>query len=366
MKKFLSVLLALCMGLALFAACGDDSSGPITSVPETNINPLTGYEKGPDYPQGLRPTAVMVGNRPEDFPQSGITSAAIIYEMLTEGGVPRMMAIYEDYREMPLVGPVRSTRDQFLHFAMPINSMVAHIGTSRYAKDLLNYHTYQTVDGIYLGAAAFYYDTERAKSKNSEFCWYTNWEMFGFGITELGLNTEGEYLPVFNFAPANAAKVTPTGGRATDISFSFSDYAEATFQYNYETGLYYKTAYGAPQMDAANNTQLAFQNVFILGTTIIPKPDGFCADFNFDSGVGYYFSNGAWQKVNWRKGDVFDQLVITADGREIEVNCGTSYVAFLPNDRLTQIVIEATEMPTTGNNSTSTDDSALAQSNSAP
>lgn len=340
MKKFLSIFLALCLCVGLFTACGDDTpEGPVTSVPQSNYDPLTGYEKPDEYTESLRPAAVMVGNRPEDFPQSGISSASIIYEMVTESGIPRMMAIYGDYTKMPLVGPVRSTRDQFLQFAMPMNAMVAHIGTSRYAKDLLNYYTYQTIDGIYLGAAAFYYDAERAKSKNSEFCWYTNWEMFGQGINELGLNTTGEYLPLFNFKDPADSKVTPSGGSAGEIEFAFSSYASAGFVYDTATGLYNKTAYGTPQMDALTNTQLAFENVFILGTTITTKEDGFCADFNLSSGVGYYFSNGAWQKVDWKKDGVFGNLVITSGNKEISVNCGTSYVAIIAKQRLAEIVI---------------------------
>ncbi len=343
MKKLTCLLTAFLLTVCMFAACGDtnepSSPGPSTSVPPSIYNPLTGFEKDENYPEGQRPAAVMVGNYVTDLPQSGLSSADIVYEMVTEGGIPRIMALFTNYKTMPLVGPVRSTRDQFLQFALPHNAMLAHIGTSRYAKDMLNYYTYQTIDGIYLGAAAYYYDAERAKGKGSEFCWYTNWEMLGLGIAELGLDTAGEYLPVFNFQTPGEEKITPTGGFANTVSFSFSSVAHTSFTYDISTGLYMKSEYDQPQIDALTGGQLAFQNLFILSTDIALKPDGFCADFNFSSGVGYYISNGSWQKVDWEKDGATGNLRITVNGNEIKVNCGTSYVAFISKGYMAEIII---------------------------
>ena len=59
-----------------------------------------------------RPVAIMVDNSKYALPQYGISDAEIIYEMVTEGGITRLMAVYSDLDDVVLVGPVRSARDQ--------------------------------------------------------------------------------------------------------------------------------------------------------------------------------------------------------------------------------------------------------------
>ena len=53
---------------------------------------------------------------------------------------------------------MRSARDQHLQCAMPLNSVIVHIGTSIYAENLLNQYQYSTINGMYLGSTSFVFD----------------------------------------------------------------------------------------------------------------------------------------------------------------------------------------------------------------
>src|SRR5574344_1440904 len=57
-----------------------------------------------------RPFAVMINNHPTARPlQSGLQDAYLVYEMLVEGGITRMMALFKD-QTTSRIGSVRSAR----------------------------------------------------------------------------------------------------------------------------------------------------------------------------------------------------------------------------------------------------------------
>ena len=134
---------------------------PSGTVKNRNINYLTGETATGD--NTFRPIAVMISNAKINLPQSGLTDADIIYEAVTEGGVTRMMAVYSDINSIKRSGSIRSARDQFIELMLPLNAIYIHIGTSTSAKRMLDFYSYNDIDGIYLGFLAFQYDTEMAK-----------------------------------------------------------------------------------------------------------------------------------------------------------------------------------------------------------
>jgi Protein of unknown function (DUF3048). len=345
-KRNYAFLLACLILISTFASCKKTELGSSSEnsnseeIPYSQYNPLTGLEKDDTYPEGQRPVAIMINNIYDALPQRGISGADIIYEMVTEGGITRIMAVYTDYRTVPMTGPVRSARDQFIQLMMPLNAIYVHIGTSVYATEMLNYYSYQNIDGIYLGSTAFYFDTERAKSKDSEHCWYTNGELILSGMQQVNIDSSGTLRPVFNFVPPTDPLVIPEGGEARIVSFRFSGYIDAAFAYNEESGLYLKSEFNMPQVDDNVGIQLGFNNVFVLGTNVSFKPDDFCTDFDFSSGTGYYFTGGRYVAIRWEKGDPLAPLVLTnLDGTPLQVNCGTSYVAFINYTHLNEISI---------------------------
>lgn len=334
MKRILSLFLALALSAGLLAGCRRSpaaSSGPApTATPEPVIpydyNPLTGEPKPEDLPDGQRPVAVMVNNVAAALPQTGIGQADVIYEMETEGGITRLMAVFSDYTKVSLVGPVRSARDQFIQFVLPMNAIFVHIGGSTYATDMLNYYRYQDIDGMYLGTSAFVFDEERYKTRAQEHCWYTNGQLIAQGIETVKVSTTGTLAPLFKFAAKGKEPQLPQPAGA--LAFRFSGYGDAAFRYNAESGSYLKEIYGAAQLDAATGAQLAFKNVFVLFAPVTHKPDTELTDFALVSGEGYYFTGGQYTPVTWEKaGDQAPLKLYGPSGSELLVAAGKSYIA---------------------------------------
>ena len=319
-------------------------------VEERQYNYITGEKLKFEELATMRPVAVMVDNSKYAMPQSGIEAAEIIYEMVTEGGITRLMAVFSDIDEVEDVGPIRSARDQFVQFALPLNAIYVHIGTSIYASEMLNFYHYQNVDGLYLGSSSFVFDAKRAEKYAHEHCWYTDDGMIEEGMRRTGISINGNLYPAFNFADYREEAVTLDDGLgAEEIRFRFSDYAKAAFHYNEKENRYYKDAFGQPQIDASTGNQIAFENVILLETTITLYPDGLCTAFDFEAGgMGYYFYGGRYIPVTWQKGQPEEPLqLFDAEGNPVEINVGKTYVGIIDKSMLKTLKIEGGEEEST-------------------
>ena len=334
----------MCSLLLSFSGCGSNSETETeenqpTIVEEREYNYITGEElKGSDNTQ--RPVAVMIDNSKYAQPQYGTADADIIYEMVTEGGITRLMAVFDNLDDIQRLGPVRSARDQFVQFMLPLNAIYVHIGTSIYANEMLNFYHYQNIDGLYLGVSSFDYDETRAKTYAHEHCWFTEPDLIRNGIEATGINTKGNLYPALNFADYREAPVTLDNGMdATEISFRFSDYADTTMHYDAATNKYYKSQFGVPHFDEHNNVQLSFDNFLLLNTAVVLYPDGLCTAFDMtQGGEGYYFYGGKYIPVLWQKGEPENPLIITdLEGEPIQINVGKSYIAVIADEMVETI-----------------------------
>ena len=328
---------------------GEDSSSapsdaPSSTVSNRKINYLTGETATGD--NTIRPVAVMISNAKVNIPQSGISNADIIYEAVTEGGVTRLMALYSNMDTIGKTGSIRSARDQFIQLMLPLNAIYVHIGTSTSAKRMLDFYSYNDIDGIYLGFLAFQYDTEMAKIKSSEHCWFTNSDLIKAGIEKNSITTKNSFYPAFNFTESGSV-VPLESDDVQQVKFSYSGYSDVTFTWDKNQNKFLKTAFGVPHTDAENGQQLAFDNVFIILTDIgIQEENGILPEFDFESGgSGWYFYGGKMQEITWKKGEPVDPLIIMdKGGNPIKVNTGKTYVGVLGNDRLDTVeIVTATE-----------------------
>src|SRR3954454_8087691 len=130
---------ALVVGATLLAACGGGGakSGAAkakevpTVVPTSEVTTTTASPAAPTSPLTGTPVAnpanqnrvaliVKIDNAPEARPQAGLTEADVVFEEQVEGGISRLMAIYQSADANP-VGPVRSARSTDISIASELN-----------------------------------------------------------------------------------------------------------------------------------------------------------------------------------------------------------------------------------------------------
>ncbi len=101
-------------------------------TPVTVPAPLTGRPVSPAVAK-RHPIAVMIDDLGAARPQSGLSSASVVWQAPAEGGIPRYMAIFQD--SLPNdIGPVRSSRYYYIAWAAEWRAVYAHAGGSPQAQ----------------------------------------------------------------------------------------------------------------------------------------------------------------------------------------------------------------------------------------
>lgn len=344
MKKIIALLLAALLMLTCFAGCGDKeeeettTQAPTTTTapaedeePESgNINLLTGRPTLSDEAIGKRPMAVMINNIKQSLPQYGIAKADIMYEVVTEGGITRMMAIYGDYTKVPNVCSVRSCRYYYPIFAMGYDAVYFCFG----GNTTLGYPTLKRLkmdyyDGKTYGTLLFDRDQNRRKTYAIEHTGYLKGENIPKAMEKDKMRTdllEGKTGTAFNFRDTQK-KVSKE--ECTQLTVSFSNAYYSTFKYNANKNVYYKWHSGSPHRDSAEDRQLCFTNVFVLQTDVHLYKDNKIIELDWKGGDGYYISNGTVVEIKWEKPTEQDYIKYydKATGKELVVNPGKSYIA---------------------------------------
>lgn len=283
-----------------------------------------------------RPVAIMINNIGEAMPQSGIGQADIIYEMVVEGGITRLMAVFSDYRGLEKIGPVRSARQYYVRSANQMDAIFCHIGTSTLADNELASSGIDHMDGMYaVGNYFIYRDDSRVAPHNA----YTSEEGLNAGLEYAGFNLEHElgYEPMFSFRSKN--KDLEGGSSAVKITTAFNANRQPWFEYNAEEKQYYRFQFGEAQMDDQTNEQLHVQNVLILFADTF-SVDGYLMEVcNAGSGDGYYASNGQYIPITWKYAGGTLHFY-DASGEKLMMNPGKSWVTFFDDDNVGGVIFE--------------------------
>lgn len=95
-----------------------------------------------------RPIAVMYNNIQAGLPQSGISKADVIFEGQCEGGVTRLMGVFQNYDDVTSIGSVRSCRDYYPFLAAEYDAAYFHFGQSDFALEFLSDPELRTFNGM--------------------------------------------------------------------------------------------------------------------------------------------------------------------------------------------------------------------------
>lgn len=273
------------------------------------------------------PACVMIENAAFSGvrPQSGLSAASVIYEVIVEGGITRLMAVYAGEQADP-IGPVRSARDTYLEFASEYNCAYIHAGGSYTAITAIPQLGIRDIDAL----------------KESKWFWRDNNK---FAPHDLFTNNKNLYEAI---AKGHSWMDAPTyeswkfvddekitiGETANQVNILFGDSYNVTYDYNTEGKYYERTNGGVTHTDSNTGKVLTTRNIIIQHV-----PEG---DFiegkgrvNFSvtgEGVVEIIRNGILTKGKWKKGDRLSRTqFFTEDGEEISLARGNSWVEIVPD-----------------------------------
>lgn len=105
-----------------------------TPSPAPVVWPLTGIKADDHAKVKRRPLNVRLPNDPSGRPQVGLAKADIVFEMIVEGGVTRLSAIFHS-QDPKAIGPIRSYRWSDLHITQMLKGALVASGATVEERD---------------------------------------------------------------------------------------------------------------------------------------------------------------------------------------------------------------------------------------
>jgi hypothetical protein len=342
--KRTALALALATGLTALSGCGGSggdtaaaTAEPVSSAPSPTesaspsasetptasfLAPLTGLPVNESVTQ--RPLAIMINNFSEARPQSGLTHADTVWEVLAEGGITRLVAIFQSQTFTDPVGPIRSIRPYLIDIGETYGGILVHAGASNDALALLQHSGKADMDEINNAGAYFYRDKTRKAPHNL----YSTLDKLREGAEKRKFD-ETVSVPQVYF-DSQASVDSEPAATSIEAKFLLSSY-KVSYAYDAEKGVYARSINGEPHIDKNNNEQLTAANlVFISAKHKIYDDYGRLDIDLYSGGDALLFQQGHVISCKWqrKKGDI---VRLMKDGKELPFVPGVTYYHVIPD-----------------------------------
>ena len=301
-----------------------------------------------DENSNQRPIAVMYDNNVGNYAHAGLQDSYINYEIIVEGGLTRIMALFKD-KDVALIGPVRSSRHYFLDYALESDAIYTHYGWSTYAEnDIKSLHV-NNINGLY-DDEPFWRDSkiaaphnvftstnkiyEYAKKKNYKTT-SNDWKLLNYTTDNVVLNKPIGTKTVKNEETGKNEKIdieNPELIKADSLSIPYSNYQIRSYQYNSDKKVYMRFMNGEAHIDKITNQQLSFKNIIIEKVSNKQLDSYGRQDLNTTpSGEGYYITNGYALPIKWNKESRTSKTIYKySNGKEVKINDGNTFIQIIP------------------------------------
>lgn len=340
--RIASLVLAALLLLMLAAGCGarkEEEGGTVeqetervrpVELPEPEPEPepafaapLTGVPR--DTEAKLRPVAVMINNLAPARPQSGLPHADVVWEMLAEGGITRLVAIFQsDEAYDGDIGPIRSIRPYMIELAESYGAVIVHAGASNEAYGILQRQKKEHLDEITNAGSYF----RRDKSRKAPHNLYSDLPNLRAGAEKRGYAADVD-IPAYRFLD-DEGDGAAGGALEIDIRFQLKNYI-VTYRYDAEKRQYLRFINGEPHTDLVSGEQLAATNLVVLGAPhkVIDNEGRLAIDLNA-GGPAMLIRHGEVIECTWER-DAGGVIRLVKDGAELPFARGTIYYHLVPD-----------------------------------
>jgi len=293
---------------------------------ETRLLDVALQRVWPDPESGdlVHPIAVIVDNLDRARPQAGLDQADVVYEALAEGGITRFLAVYATH-DPEVVGPVRSARHYFVHWAREFGAPLAHIGASPQGFGALRAGGVTSIeDGRGLGV--FWRSRDRRAPHNA----YTS-----IAATRAKLRQATVQPGSFGGLSFREGGLRLAGSPAPIAAVKYGPWRyTVTWRHDPRANDYVRHIDGAPHVDAASGQQIRASNVLVQWVPTRPIPGDGAGRLDLaDVGTGplLAFLDGVAIEGTWSKASLGAPTAYRdREGRPLELNAGPTWIHIVP------------------------------------
>lgn len=339
MKKFIIVIISIGVlvlgffGVKKFIFKSDNTK---TEEKEKEVKKL----KIIDEDSKSRPIAVMINNNHSAWPHAGLDKSYINYEIIAEGGITRIMALFKDQKDVEKIGSVRSSRPYFLDYVLENDAIYVHWGGSNDAYSDISSLKIDHLDGMDYEGKYFFRD--KSLDKAYEHTGFTKMSMINEGISNLGFNTITNKRNLFNYSIDEIDFSNKEESlKADEVIIPYSSYHTTSYKYDEVNKVYLRYMSDTPHTDSVTGKQYTAKNI------ITYKVNNYSYDSygrqeleNIGSGEGYYITNGYAVLITWKKDTRASQTryYYKDTEEEIKLNDGNTWIQIEPSNKYLDII----------------------------
>jgi hypothetical protein len=299
-------------------------NSPTPTTPPGPPCPLTGVPtSGTQVPQ--RPAlAVKVDNYPQARPQSGLDKSDIVFEEPVEGGITRLVAVFQ-CQSPTLIGPIRSARAVDVQILDQLSKPIfIHAGGISPVISLLQ-NGNLIDDNVFFRGSIVQSPAGRSAPYDTYVSAAAGW----------GLNTNDSAPPAALFTYSST---TPPGTPVTSVHIPFSGTNDARWTWSAPSGHWLLSYSGAPA-SVANGGQIAASNIVVqtVHVTYGPWLENSVGGLEVQSrmtgsGPLMVLRDGIAISGTWQRTSLNDPTTLTAsDGSPIALRPGPTWVEIVPS-----------------------------------
>jgi hypothetical protein len=319
----------LAAGALALAGCSGSSSPSSGGSPGGSrhaspaLCPLTGLpaKHGEDVKRAA--LAIKIDNVSDALPQAGVNNADIVVEELVEGGLTRLMAIYQ-CQKAPEVGPIRSARitDADL-LALLHGSVLGYSGANPKDMPPIREHSESALISYDAQPQYFHLDSARP-APHDVFASTTT-------LLDAGLKVRSKLNPPPSLFTYGA--IDPTARRAHSIYLAWP---AASAQWTWSGNSWLRTQDGAAD-NLVDGQQISATNVVVLNVAI--QDTGIKdilgnespLDVTIGSNPAWVLRDGKMIRGHWSRHSIGSPISLTdASGKPIALAPGRTWIELLP------------------------------------
>ena len=279
-----------------------------------------------------RSIAVMINNHNQARKfHAGLQDAYIVYEMIVEGGITRMLALYKD-RTTAKIGSIRSARHYYLDYALENDAIFVHWGYSEYARNDIKKLEVNNINGLVDGK---YFWKDTSLNVATEHTGFSSMALINQAIDKFGYRKTTNEKTLLNYS-IDSIDLSQMEGAipANQILIKYSGSANTSYEYDAENKNYKRSVNGAPHMDYEGGFQYTAKNIItyqVKNSTIIGDEKGRQDLETIGNGEGYYITEGVAVPITWSKTTRTGKTIYKLkNGKELIVNDGNTYIQIQP------------------------------------
>ncbi len=284
-----------------------------------------------DINSNTRPYAVMINCHNGALPQAGLQNAYIVYELMVEGGITRMMALFKD-KDVNKIGSIRSARTQYLDYVYENDAIYVHAGG---AADALKRIKDENINDIDVDGVYGVRDTSLKRSW--EHTLFTTTNLLKKGTSDRKFRNTTETYSLLKYTAHEITKDTYQGSQpANNISIKYSDYRTSNYVYDPTNKVYLRSMNNTLNVDLVTGEQYKVKNIIVYAVPYsnytYNNNSSYQKIANVGTGEGLYITNGYSIPIIWEKASKNAKTIykVKATGKELELSDGNTYIQIYP------------------------------------